>query len=348
MFCRYVVNSLITKIPLRNIRYVQQRNIEVSVIGAASPIGSNVALLLAQNPKISRLHLYDDDERVMGIGLELSYINRGSKVVPFTGENFLPSALRNSNLILMVAGTARKLGISRDQILADNAPVLQRLCKTISNQNPDAIFAISTNPINCVIPFVSTLMFSYGTYNPYKICGITHVDTARCRTFVASVLKASPYYLQVPVIGGHSEETIVPLFSNIIPSSFCVDACKAEALTRVLRKASTEVLNHKAGKDSSVLCMAWSIAEFADRMVTALCGYESVVNCYSANPHFGTRFFSGPTIVGPRGIIRVCGNMPMSNFESGLLNNAIPILNKEVCLGENYVQVMASAGKKSQ
>jgi malate dehydrogenase len=322
------------------------RNIQVSVIGAANQIGSNLAVILMQNPKITRLNLYDDDEKVKGIGLELSYINRGTQVSAYAGENFLPSALRSSSLILMVSRTARNPGTPRDKMLAANAPAVQRLCRAIADQNKDAFFAISTNPINSILPFASSLMFSYGTYNPSKICGITHIDTARCRNFVANALKVNPNYIHIPVIGGHSEETIIPLFSNLTPSSISIEPCKVDTLTRLLRKAGTEVLNQKHGKDSSVLCMAWSIAEFTDRMLNAICGYESVVNCFSANPYFGTRFFAGPALVGPRGIIRVCGNMPMSEYETTLLNNSIPTLNKEVCFGENYIHVMDSVGKR--
>ncbi|XP_028160514.1 uncharacterized protein LOC114352942 [Ostrinia furnacalis] len=327
-----------------NTKYLQIRHIEVSIVGAGNRIGSNLALLLTQNPKITKLNIYDDDDRVRGIGLELAYMSQGPKVVSYAGDNFLPAAVRYANLIVMVARTPRRSGMSRDQMLAANAPAVQKLCKVISEQNCDAFLAISTNPINSIVPFASALMLQYSTYNPFKICGITHIDTARCRSFAGNALNVSPRRLQIPVICGHSEETIVPLFSNLAPSTFSLDSCKSDTLTRLLRKAGTEVINHKYGEESAVLCMAWSIGEFVERMVEALSGYESVVTCFSANPHFGTRFFAGPTMVGPRGIIHVCGNLPMSEYETSLLNRSIPVLNKEVCSGENYINIMNEAG----
>ncbi|KAL0884055.1 hypothetical protein ABMA27_016081 [Loxostege sticticalis] len=330
---------------LVNTKYLQVRHLEVAIVGAANHIGSNLALLLLQNPKITKLNLYDDDDKVRGIGMELAYFSDGPKVVSYSGDNFLPAAVRYANLIVMVSRTARKSGQSRQQMLAANAPAVHKLCKVISEQNCDAFLAISTNPINSIVPFASTLMLHYNTYNPFKICGITHIDTARCRTFAGNALNVSPRRLQVPVICGHSEETIVPLFSNLAPCNYSLDSCKADTLTRLLRKAGTEVINHKTGEDSAILCMAWSIGEFVERMLIALSGYETAVHCFSANPHFGTRFFAGPTLVGAQGIVQVCSNLPMSEYETGLLNRSIPVLNKEVCAGESYINVMNEAGK---
>lgn len=325
-------------------KFVQFRGIQVSIIGAANQVGSNLALLLMQNPKITKLNLYDDDDKVRGIGMELAYFSDGPKIAAYSGESFLPSAVRHAQLILMVARTARKPGTPRHQMLAANAPAVQKLCRAMSENNSDAFLAISTNPINSIVPFASALMLNFSAYSPFKICGITHIDTARCRAFVGNALKVNPRSLQVPVVGGHSEETIVPLFSNLTPTTYSIDGCKADTITRLLRKAGTEVIMHKYGADSSTLCMAWSIGEFVERMVDALSGGEAMVSCFCANPHFGTRFFAGPTMVGPQGIIQVCGNLPMSDFETNLLNSSISVLNKEVCAGETYVNVINAAG----
>lgn len=341
------IRKLATVIVKRNVinnKYVQLRNIQVSIIGAANQIGSNLALILMQNPKISKLHLYDDDDKVRGIGMELAYFTDGVKIASYSGENFLPSAVRHANLIIMTARTARKPGTPRNQMLAANAPAVQKLCKVVSEQNSEAFLAIATNPINSIVPFASALMLNYRTYNPFKICGVTHIDTARCRTFVGSVLKVSPHRLQVPVLGGHSEETIVPLFSNLSPCNYTIDTCKADTLTRLLRKAGSEVIKNKFGKESATLCMAWSLGEFVERMVEAFSGYESMVSCFCANPHYGTRFFAGPTMVGPQGIIQVCGNLPMNEYETTLMSRSVSVLNEEVSAGETFINVMNSAG----
>lgn len=126
MFCKRFLPVL----RYRN-KYTQNtiRTIQISVIGAAGDIGSNLAMLLKFNDKVTKLHLYDNDEKVRGVALELAYIPRGPAVAAFAGEQQLPSAVRDSKLVLMVSRVARKLGNTREQMLASNAPPFKRCVK---------------------------------------------------------------------------------------------------------------------------------------------------------------------------------------------------------------------------
>lgn len=57
-------------------------------------------------------------------------------------------------------------------------------------------------------------------YDPRRIFGITAIDAMRaCTIMTSDVLKGSadPGEFLVPVIGGHSPETIVPVFSQTSP-----------------------------------------------------------------------------------------------------------------------------------
>ncbi|CAG5056054.1 unnamed protein product [Parnassius apollo] len=212
-------------------------------------------------------------------------------------------------------------------------------------QNSNAMLAISTSPINSIVPFASALLYKYGSYNPFKVFGITHLDVARGRTLTGSALQVNPTKIYVPVIGGHSDETIVPLFSNISPNC-CMDDTQTHMLTKFLRKSGTEVVNKKLGNDSATLAMAWSVNEFVDCILDAIRGAEVMVNAYTANPHFGTKYFSGPTLVGSNGIIQPCYDFSMNDYEHALLNNALPIINRDVIQGEEYVQIFESISKK--
>lgn len=58
-----------------------------------------------------------------------------------------------------------------------------------------------------------------GSYNPNGIFGITALDIVRANTFVAQVQGLEPECVLVPVIGGHSAETIIPVLSQAKPCS---------------------------------------------------------------------------------------------------------------------------------
>lgn len=328
------------------IRITFLRNIQVTIIGAASDIGSNLALLLKQNSKISRLQLYDNSENVNTVALDLGYLLGGPCVSAFAGECMLSSSIRFSHLIVMVDRVHRKPGYTREQMIFYNAPMVQKLCRALAELNSTAFLAIATSPLNSMIPFASTLLHKYGTYNPFKVFGVNHLDLARCKAITASALHLDSSELQVPVIGGHSDETIVPLFSNITPNSYSVEERQADVLTRLLRKAGTEVVNKKMGSESATLSVAWSVNEFVDSVLDALRGAEVTVNAYTANPHFGTKYFSGPSRVGPNGIIRPCYEFALSNYENDLLNRALPMINRDVSRGEEYVEVFENFSKK--
>ena len=50
----------------------------------------------------------------------------------------------------------------------------------------------------------------------YRIFGVTTLDVVRANTFVAEAKGLDVRNVQVPVIGGHSGVTILPVLSQVI------------------------------------------------------------------------------------------------------------------------------------
>ena len=48
-----------------------------------------------------------------------------------------------------------------------------------------------------------------------QVIGVTMLDIVRANTFVAEAMGVSPLTIDVPVIGGHSGNTILPLLSQV-------------------------------------------------------------------------------------------------------------------------------------
>jgi malate dehydrogenase len=87
-----------------------------------------------------------------------------------------------------------------------------------------------------------------------------------------------PTKVSVPVVGGHSGNTIVPLLSQVSPS---VKFSKEELdkLTKRIQNAGTEVVEAKAGAGSATLSMAFAGARFTFSLLQALSGKQGVVEC---------------------------------------------------------------------
>lgn len=64
---------------------------------------------------------------------------------------------------------------------------------------------------------VSEELKKYGKYQPSAILGISTIHSVRTNTFVADVLGIDPECVVVPVIGGNTKTTIVPILSKAKP-----------------------------------------------------------------------------------------------------------------------------------
>jgi malate dehydrogenase len=91
---------------------------------------------------------------------------------------------------------------------------------------------VVTNPVNSTVPVAAEALRKGGAFEPTRLFGVTTLDVIRASTFIAHALggQADPKSFKVPVIGGHSGATILPLYSQAEPK-VNVDA---ETLTKVI------------------------------------------------------------------------------------------------------------------
>ena len=81
-----------------------------------------------------------------------------------------------------------------------------------------ALLAVVTNPVNSTVPIACEVFKKAGLPNPTGIFGVTTLDVVRANTFVAEIVDIPPESVIVPVVGGHSAQTIVPVLSQAQPS----------------------------------------------------------------------------------------------------------------------------------
>ncbi len=95
-------------------------------------------------------------------------------------------------------------------------------------------------------------------YDKNKLFGVTTLDVIRANTFVAEAKDVNVKYVRVPVIGGHSGTTILPLLSQATVNGLKLEFTQEqiEQLTHRIQNAGTEVVEAKAGGGSATLSMA--------------------------------------------------------------------------------------------
>ncbi|XP_012281697.1 malate dehydrogenase, mitochondrial [Orussus abietinus] len=313
-----------------------QQNAKVAVMGASGGIGQPLSLLLKQSPLVTELSLYDI-VNTPGVAADLSHIDSPAKVKAFNGPDQLKDSLKGVQVVIIPAGVPRKPGMTRDDLFNTNASIVRDLAAAIAEVSPKAFVAIISNPVNSTVPIVSEVFQKAGVYDPNRIFGVTTLDIVRANTFIAEAKSLNPQQVSVPVIGGHSGITIIPLISQATPSvSFPED--KLKALTGRIQEAGTEVVKAKAGTGSATLSMAYAGARFGFSLIKALNGEKNIIECtYVRSNVTEAKYFSTPIILGKNGVEKNLGLGKLSDFESQLLKAAIPELKKNIQKGEDFV-----------
>ncbi|AIN15150.1 malate dehydrogenase [Yersinia pseudotuberculosis] len=309
---------------------------KVAVLGAAGGIGQALALLLkTQLPPGSDLSLYDIAPVTPGVAVDLSHIPTAVNIKGFSGEDATP-ALQGADIVLISAGVARKPGMDRSDLFNVNAGIVRNLVEQIARTCPNALIGIITNPVNTTVAIAAEVLKKAGVYDKNKLFGITTLDTIRSNTFVAELKGKQPQDIEVPVIGGHSGVTILPLLSQIPGVSFTEQ--EVADLTKRIQNAGTEVVEAKAGGGSATLSMGQAAARFGLSLVRALQGESNVVECsYVEGDGKYARFFAQPILLGKNGVAERKDIGKLSAFEQQALENMLDVLHKDIELGEKFV-----------
>ncbi|VFP87468.1 Malate dehydrogenase [Candidatus Erwinia haradaeae] len=312
---------------------------KVTILGAAGGIGQALSLLLkTQLPEGSKLSLYDISPITPGVAVDLSHIPTSVSMQGFTGDN-ITLALKDTQIVLIAAGFARKPGMDRSDLLQLNARIIEHLIEQVSITSPYAIIGIITNPINTTVPIAAKVLKKFGVYNRKKLFGITMLDIIRSNTLIALLTGKAPEKFNIRVIGGHSGSTILPLFSQASHSNIQLTTEEIHDLTKDIQNAGTIVLESKSGGGSATLSMAYAATHFCLSLVRALKGATNIIECaYVEGPGEYAKFFSQPLMLGKDGISEYCPIGKLSAFEMNALRNMLDQLKYDIQLGEDLVK----------
>ena len=181
---------------------------KVTVVGAGN-VGATCANVLAHNEVANEIVLLDIKEGFAeGKALDIwetSPINLyDSRTVGSTNDY---SKTAGSEVVVITSGLPRKLGMSRDDLIATNAGIVKQVTENIVKYSPDAKIVIVSNPLD-VMTYCAYLTAKVDSSKVFGMAGV--LDTARYRSFLAMELNVSPKDIQAVLMGGHGD-TMVPL-----------------------------------------------------------------------------------------------------------------------------------------
>ncbi|KAG8908807.1 hypothetical protein FRB99_003045 [Tulasnella sp. 403] len=340
--------------------------VKAVVLGAAgmndptcplSGIGQPLSLLLKLNPHVTQLSLYDI-VATPGVASDLSHIATQAKVEGFLGkeEGALEKTLTGAEVVVIPAGVPRKPGMTRDDLFKTNAGIVRGLAEGIAQFCPKAFVLVISNPVNSTVPIVAEVLKKSGVYDAKKVFGVTTLDVVRASTFVAQVLddlSLAPT-VTVPVVGGHSGVTILPLLSQAeppLPSS--ISQSDIETLTKRIQFGGDEVVKAKDGAGSATLSMAQAGYQFASYCIDAIVSKgsktfttPSYINLdadrdggEAVRKELGAEvdYFSVRIVLGANGVEKILPLGKLNDYEQGLVQAALPELTQNITNGVNFI-----------
>ena len=115
--------------------------------------------------------------------------------------------LKDSDVVIVTAGIARKPGMSRDDLVEINTKVMKQVGKGIKDNCPKAFVICITNPLDAM---VGVLQRASGLPTNMVVGMAGVLDSARFRHFLAEEFDVSVSDVTTFVLGGHGD-TMVPL-----------------------------------------------------------------------------------------------------------------------------------------
>jgi len=320
------------------------------VAGASGGIGQPLSLLLKASPHIDELSLYDV-VNTPGVATDLSHISTPAKITGYLPkDDGMKHAFSGADVVVIPAGIPRKPGMTRDDLFKINAGIVRDLVKGCAEFCPKAYILIISNPVNSTVPIAAEVLKNAGVFDPCRLFGVTTLDVVRAETFVAEITgERDPSKTKIPVIGGHSGETIVPLFSLAKPS-VNIPADKLDALTYRVQFGGDEVVKAKDGAGSATLSMAYAGYRFAEKVIRAVKGETGIIEpSYVYLPGVeggaevakatGCEFFSVPVELGSSGTKKVFNIVSQANdYEKKLLEACYKGLGGNISKGIEFIK----------
>ncbi len=180
---------------------------KITVIGAGN-VGATAADCIARKDMVNDVVLIDIVEGLpQGKALD---IQQSAPIHLFdtrvTGTNDYKDTA-SSAITVITAGSPRKPGMSRDDLLSINAKIVRTVTQQVIEHSPDTILIIVSNPLD-VMSFAAFQTSGFPSERVMGMAGI--LDTGRYSAFIAMELGVSIRDIKALLMGGHGD-TMVPL-----------------------------------------------------------------------------------------------------------------------------------------
>jgi malate dehydrogenase len=218
MFCGEYLSSSIKRIDMG-----RKKGKKVSIIGAGN-VGATVAYSLAMRGICHEIVLRDRDIDVArGKALDMSQAANAARMHTIVSVAEDASDMADSDVVVITAGSPRKPGMSRDDLLMINAEITKQVVTDVKNHAPNAVIIMVSNPLDAMT-YVALKASGFPKERVVGMAGI--LDSARMAHFIYEKLGYGAGQIRASVMGGHGDDMVpLPKFSTVagVPLSDVLD-----------------------------------------------------------------------------------------------------------------------------
>lgn len=211
---------------------------------------------------------------------------------------------KDSDVVVITAGIARKPGMSRDDLVSTNAGIMKSVTKEVVKHSPNCYIIVLTNPADAM------------TYTVYKESGFPKnrvigqsgvLDTARFRTFIAEELNISVEDITGFVLGGHGDD-MVPLIrysaAGGVPLQSLLSEERINEIVERTRKGGGEIVG-LLGNGSAYYAPAASLTQMVEAILKDKKRVLPTIAYLEGEYGYDDLYLGVPTILGGDGIEKI-------------------------------------------
>ena len=305
-----------------------KKNRKITILGAGS-VGASIAYTFTLAGTCSEIVLIDINQRkaegeAMDIRQGTSFSN---SVDIYAGS---AEDAKDSDIVVVTLGAARKPGQSRIDLAQGNVNILKSAIPPIYKAAPDAIYIVVSNPVDIL---TYAMIKSIGIPAGQVIGSGTLLDTCRLRSIIATRVGLTPQNVHAYVLGEHGDSSMIP-WSHITIAGIPLDAyCDSEeggcpaSRDAEHQKIESEVRNSGGKvielKGATYYAIAMSVHQLCESIIRNNRSIYTVSNL----------------ITGQYGINGVCFSLPFV-LDAGGIQHSL----EQALTGEEEKQLLHSAG----
>jgi malate dehydrogenase len=278
---------------------------KISIIGGAGRVGETTALVIAEQGLCREIALLDVGEgAAAGAAKDIQQSASFFRFDVRIHGGHDAAIIDDSDLVIVTAGSPRKPGMSRRDVLQINRGVIDSVIEEVLRYAPHALLLLVTNPVD-PLTWYAWKQTGWARGRVFGQSGV--LDASRMANFITQETGLSSKDVQTLVIGGH-DDSMVPLFrfSTIsgIPVTHFLDTTAVERVTEHTRRGGAEVLALRKTSSAynapaaAISTMVDAISHDRKRIVPCVCVLDGEYGEHDVTAGV-------PAVLGSQGIERV-------------------------------------------